>query len=181
MGIDLTGLPSTRNYTANDLATLGGKGMDPLIGSALIGLGGNLLKGLFSKSDEEKYREQAEANYDLTKKKQDLMRSNVKSDLMPKTPRYMSSQHMPLLDSMMKKVLVGRMGKQFGSSMGDWGVDMSSIFDYLSPGGAEPKAQTPSFPGGRFRGPLADERMAGDIMGKYGMGGRGMGGGRMIA
>jgi hypothetical protein len=96
----------------------GGTGMDPLLGSALIQTGGQLLGALFSPSVKKQLKWQRESE----QKQMAWKAGQITNTLKPTTPYYQSGNLPQLGDASMRAVM-GNLAQRMGPEMmAKWGI-----------------------------------------------------------
>ena len=90
----------------------GGTGMDPLLGSALIQTGGQLLGALFSPSVKKQLKWQRES----AQKQMAWKAGQVTSALKPTTPYYQSG-NLPQLGDASMRAIMGNLAQRMGPEM----------------------------------------------------------------
>ena len=94
--------------------------MNPLILSALIGMGGNVIGSLFSGKEKSKDRQ-----YNTQQNTQ--LRNPMLSGMKPQTPYYQSPYMGGMNDTLMK-LIMGNIGTEFGNeTLGGYGIDFNNL------------------------------------------------------
>ena len=140
----------------------GGTGMDPLLGSALIQTGGQLLGALFSPSVKKQLKWQRESE----QKQMAWKAGQITNTLKPQTPYYQSGNLPQLGDASMRAVM-GNLAQRMGPEMmAKWGI--SPMAPAVAPAPV-PQATPPVTPAGAVGGQFPGQDM---LLRKYGLQGR---------
>jgi len=142
----------------------GGTGMDPLLGSALIQTGGQLVGALFSPSVKKQLKWQRESE----QKQMAWKAGKITSALKPTTPYYQSGNLPQLGDASMRAVM-GNLAQRMGPEMmAKWGI--SPMAPPVAP--TVPGAMPPQL--GPARPPMPAQGFPGQdmLLRKYGLQGR---------
>jgi hypothetical protein len=120
-------IPSSAIDTANKY---GGTDMVPLLASALVGAGSNLLGNLLGGIGSAKATKNEQAWQEKMANQQRQWKLSDAAAIKPQVPYY-QSKNMPGMDYLMSKAVMGNLGERLGGLADKWGLNINDITSTL--------------------------------------------------